>query len=58
MTEADDDEERKPPSVLGRGESALRRVGDLAREVLREEGLSEEQIDALLERGQVRDEEP
>jgi hypothetical protein len=51
------DDPMKPPSVLGSGKSALRRVADLARQVLREEGFSEEQIDALLKRRYVRDDE-
>jgi hypothetical protein len=51
------DEDEKAPSVLGTGKGALRRVADLARQVLREEGFSEEQIEALLKRRYVRDDE-
>ena len=52
-----EDDEPHPPSVLGYGKRALERVAELAREVLREEGFSEEQIDALLKRRYVRDED-
>ena len=51
----DDPNQVKPPSVLGAGKRALEKVADLARQVLREEGFSEEQIDALLKRRYVRD---
>lgn len=49
------DEERRPPSVLGVGHKALEKVAELAREVLREEGFTEEQIEALLKRRYARD---
>jgi hypothetical protein len=38
--------------------SPLQRIVDLAREVLRQEGLSDEEIDAMLHRQKVRDIDP
>jgi hypothetical protein len=52
-----DKAEGQTPSVLGRNKSALRHVAYLARQVLREEGRSEDQIDALLKRRYARDED-
>ena len=54
---SEDDNKPQVPSVLGVGKRALERVAELAREVLREEGFSEEQIEALLKRRYVREDD-
>jgi hypothetical protein len=47
---SDDRADHHPPSVLGVSTPALKKVAELARQVLREEGFSEGQIDSLLRR--------